>query len=63
MDSHVAQCRFYLLQAERAFEGLGDEHRAMQPAVGTKTAGWLIGHLCVTGDFGRRLCGRKLLLI
>src|ERR1019366_567238 len=23
-----------------------------------KTAGWLIGHLAVTGDGGRRLCGR-----
>jgi hypothetical protein len=22
-----------------------------------KTAGWLIGHLAVTGDFARRLCG------
>ena len=23
-----------------------------------KTAGWLVGHLAVTGDFGRKLCGR-----
>jgi hypothetical protein len=37
---------------------LTDEHRALQFKPGGKTAGWLIGHLCVTGDFGRRLCGR-----
>src|SRR6266542_4974471 len=23
-----------------------------------KTAGWLLGHLCITGDFVRRKCGR-----
>lgn len=37
--------------------GLKDEHRALQPIQGVKTAGWLVGHLAVTGDFGRRICG------
>src|SRR5258706_10329655 len=59
MKAHVAQCRFLLRQMERMLEGLGDEHRAIEPHTGTKTAGWIIGHLCVTADFGRRLCGRK----
>ena len=38
---------------------LDDSHRALQPTPGGKTAGWLVGHLAITGDFGRRLCGRK----
>ena len=37
--------------------GLDDKHRALEPSLGAKTAGWLIGHLAVTGDFGRHLCG------
>ena len=28
---------------------------------GTKTAGWLVGHLAFSGDYGRRLCGRQAL--
>ena len=59
MNAHVTQCRFLLTVAERALAGLGDEHRALEPQPGAKTAGWLIGHLSVTADFGRRLCGRK----
>ena len=59
MTPYVAQCRFLLSQADRALAGIGDDHRAMEPMPGTKTAGWLVGHLAVTGDFARRLCGRK----
>jgi hypothetical protein len=55
----AAQCRFLLTVAERLLADLDDSHRALEPAPGTKTAGWLVGHLAVTGDFGRRLCGRR----
>jgi hypothetical protein len=58
MDHAVAQCRELLDQSALLFRGLADSHRAFEPQPGAKTAGWLIGHLCVTGDFARRLCGR-----
>jgi hypothetical protein len=51
------QGRFIFSQGKRWMSGLTDEHRALQPIAGVKTAGWLIGHLSVTGDFGRRICG------
>ena len=59
MKQPVDQSRFLLTQAERALSGLDDDHRAIEPMPGAKTAGWLIGHLAVTGDFARRLLGRK----
>jgi hypothetical protein len=52
---------FMLSQAKPLLEGLGDEHRALEPMPGTKTAGWLIGHLAFTGDYARRLCRRSAL--
>jgi hypothetical protein len=55
----VGQCRFYIDSAERMFDGLRDEHSYLEPVPGNKTAGWILGHLCITGDFARRLCGRK----
>jgi hypothetical protein len=58
MTGDVVQCRALLLLADRALAGLGDAHLAIEPAAGAKTAGWLVGHLAVTGDFARRLCGR-----
>lgn len=58
MHAHVTQCRHLQSLAERALLGLGDAHLAHEPAAGCKTAGWLVGHLAVTGDFARRLCGR-----
>ena len=30
---------------------------ALESQPGMKTAGWLVGHLAVTGDFARHLCG------
>jgi hypothetical protein len=51
------QGRFIFSQGKRWMSGLTDEHRALQPIAGVKTAGWLVGHLSVTGDFGRRICG------
>jgi hypothetical protein len=61
MQSSVAQCRHLLFLAESILAGLDDSHLALEPQPGTKTAGWLIGHLAVTGDFGRRVCGRPTL--
>lgn len=58
MRSSVAQSRYLMAQAESILSGLDDTHLALEPRPGTKTAGWLIGHLAVTGDFGRRLCRR-----
>jgi hypothetical protein len=53
------QCKFMMWTAEPMLEGLSDEHLNLEPTPGNKTAGWLLGHLCITGDFARRLCGRK----
>jgi hypothetical protein len=58
MQSTVRQSRTLLALANRALAGLSDDHLALEPVAGTKTAGWLVGHLAITGDFGRRLCGR-----
>jgi len=58
-DLFVGQCRYLLFEAEPMLDGLRDEHLNLEPIAGNKTAGWLLGHLCITGDFGRRLCGRK----
>jgi hypothetical protein len=58
MNANVRQCRHLITMSQSIFAGLDDSHSALQPHPGTKTAGWLIGHLAVTGDFGRRLCGR-----
>ncbi len=58
MQDSVTQCRFLMREMEEIASDLNDEHRALQPRPGGKTAGWLIGHIAVTGDYGRRLCGR-----
>jgi len=58
MHANAAQCRYLLQLAAPILAGLDDSHRAVEPQPGTKTSGWLIGHLAVTGDFARRLCGR-----
>jgi hypothetical protein len=58
MRAPIAQCRALLRQADSIVRGLDDSHRAMEPQPGMKTAGWLIGHLAVTGDYARKICGR-----
>ncbi len=58
MHDSVMQCHFLMRELEKIVSDLTDEHRALQPRPGAKTAGWLLGHIAVTGDFGRRLCGR-----
>lgn len=57
LEVFVPQGRFILGQAKPWMVDLDDSHRALEPVPGTKTAGWLLGHLAVTGDFGRRICG------
>ena len=54
----VGQCKFLMWTAEPMLEGLEDKHLTLEPTPGNKTAGWLLGHLCITGNFARRLCGR-----
>jgi hypothetical protein len=53
----ASQGRFIFGQGKRWLADLTDDHLALEPISGTKTAGWLVGHLAVTGDFGRRICG------
>ena len=54
----VNQGRFLTAALSRATTDLDDSHRGLEPAPGLKTAGWLLGHLAITGDFGRRICNR-----
>ncbi len=61
MQDSIAQCRYLLRLAEGAVDDLDDSHAALSPMPGRKTAGWLIGHLVVTADGGRRICGREAL--
>ena len=53
------QCRFLLHTYGVIVDGLDDADRARRPGANDKTAGWLVGHLAVTGDFARRLCGAQ----
>ena len=61
MDGINAQCRYLIALAGPILDGLDDSHRAIEPMLGAKTAGWLLGHMTVSGDFARRLCGRAAL--
>jgi hypothetical protein len=54
MNATVGQCQYLLALAEPIFDGLVDAHRALEPEPGVKTAGWLVGHLAITGEFARR---------
>jgi DinB family protein len=57
MHAAAIQGAFLLKQYDRWLADLDDRHLALEPAPGAKTAGWLLGHLVITGDFARRLCG------
>ena len=57
LSAFTRQGRFIFGQGKRWLADLNDNHLALEPIAGTKTAGWLVGHLAVTGDFGRRICG------
>ncbi|MEO6445168.1 MAG: DinB family protein [Gemmatimonadaceae bacterium] len=57
MESSIQQCRHFLASSGDIFSGLEDRHCALESPPGATTAGWLIGHLAVSGDFARGLCG------
>ena len=59
MQPSIRQGHYLLSLADPILAGLGDLHLALEPEPGAKTAGWIIGHLAVTADFARRLCGRS----
>ena len=51
-------CLHLLSYAGPILDDLTDDHLALAAETNGKTAGWLIGHLCITGDFIRRKAGR-----
>lgn len=57
MQRAATQCAFHLKVYKGWLANLEDQHLGLEPGPGLKTAGWLLGHLVVTGDFGRKLCG------
>lgn len=59
MNSSILQSRYLLSLAEPILVGLHDAHLTLEPEPGTKTAGWIVGHLAVTADFARHLCGQS----
>lgn len=59
MKSAANTSRYLLALAESVLADLEDDHLALEPIAGAKTAGWLIGHLAMSGDFGRQLCSRS----
>jgi len=58
MNSVATVCRYLVTYAEPSLSDLTDEHLALSPTGEGKTAGWILGHLCVTGDYVRRKCDR-----
>ena len=58
MKDAATTCLHLLTYAEPLVRDLSDEHLSLASEGKGKTAGWLLGHLCVTGDFVRRKCGR-----
>ena len=58
MQASATQGAYLLKTYDRWLSGLEDADRAWSIAPASKTAGWLLGHLVITGDFGRRLCGQ-----
>ena len=57
LGRYVRQGKFIFNTGKPWLADLTDDHLALEPIAGTKTAGWLVAHLSVTGDFGRRICG------
>jgi len=58
MNRVAMVCRYLVTYAEPSLSDLTDEHLALAPTGEGKTAGWILGHLCVTGDYIRRKCGQ-----
>lgn len=61
MQTIDTQCAYLLALADPILAPLDDSHLALEPMPGAKTAGWLVGHLVVSGDYARRLCGHPAL--
>lgn len=58
MKIFADQSRYLLWFAEPMLKGLDDSHLSLEPVAGNKSAGWILGHLAVSGDFARRVLGR-----
>lgn len=58
MKDAATVCLHLLGYAQPLLRDLTDDHLALPAATSGKTAGWILGHLCVTGDFIRRKGGR-----
>ena len=61
MHTSAAVSRYMLSLLDPMLVDVNDSHCALEPQPGAKTAGWLLGHLAVSGDFARRMCGRPSL--
>lgn len=57
MQDVAKQTRHLLRTYDGLLAGLTDDDLTRDPSPPSKTAGWLVGHLAITGDFARRLCG------
>ena len=57
MEKIARTCAHLTRLGESLIADLTDADAARASAANGKTAGWLVGHLCVTGDFLRRKCG------
>ena len=62
MNASLTQGRYLLALLRPMLADLEPRHVALEPAPKLKTAGWMVGHLAVTGDFARRLCGAEVAL-
>ncbi len=58
MQTSAVVSRYMLSLLDPILVDLNDSHCALEPGPGAKTAGWLLGHLAVSGDFARRMCGQ-----
>src|SRR5438045_2018643 len=58
MKNVAIVCTHLLNYAHQFLPSLTDADLAIAREPGAKTVGWLLGHLCVTGDFVRRKSGR-----
>jgi hypothetical protein len=61
MKNAAIVCTHLLNYAHQFVPSLTDADLAVSREPGAKTIGWLLGHLCVTGDFVRRKSGRSAL--
>ena len=58
MKNAAITCRHLVKYAAPSLSDLTDAHLARASIPGGKTAGWIVGHLCITGDFVRRKADR-----